>query len=230
MREAGIYKINCILTNKTYVGYSVNLKRREKEYIKLNIPNQIILKESIQIYGWENHKFEIIEYCDIQFLKERERFWIEYFDSFKNGLNGNRGGGGPLIHSKETRLKISKKSKLNKGKRINSHWKGQKLSDEHILNNKNNKGKRINSHWKGKKRSEENCIKLSKSKKNKPNLLNAKSIIQYDLNGKIINEFDSIEKASKQLNINPTGISNCLIKIKQGKKATSGGYIWKYKI
>ena len=54
---------------------------------------------------------------------------------------------------------------------------------------------------------------------------NMKSIIQYDKNDNIINDFKSITDASKKTNISITSIANCL----KGLSKTSGGYIWKYK-
>ena len=52
-----------------------------------------------------------------------------------------------------------------------------------------------------------------------------KSVVQYDKNDNIINDFKSITDASKKTNISITSIANCL----KGLSKTSGGYIWKYK-
>ena len=51
-----------------------------------------------------------------------------------------------------------------------------------------------------------------------------KKIKQYDLNGKLINIFESIKQASEITGISYTGI----IKAAKGKIKTSGGYIWHY--
>lgn len=53
----------------------------------------------------------------------------------------------------------------------------------------------------------------------------AHGVVQFDLNGNYIKEYDTITQASKE-----TGV--CLSKISavaMGKRKTSGGYIWKYK-
>lgn len=52
-----------------------------------------------------------------------------------------------------------------------------------------------------------------------------KLILQYDLNGNFIREWESIELASKSTNINRNGITGCAI----GRYKQSGGFIWKYK-
>ena len=52
-----------------------------------------------------------------------------------------------------------------------------------------------------------------------------KSILQYDMSGNFIKEWDSIANASKELKIG----SNCITTCCKGKYKSSGGYIWKYK-
>jgi group I intron endonuclease len=149
----GIYKI-INPEGKVYIGYSKNIERRFKEYLTLRCKTQKFLKDSIQIYGIENHKFEIIEECCLENIKEKEKYWIKYYDSYFNGLNSNKGGGGVITHSNESKNKISisktgqkdsietkiKKSKSHLGIKHTSHINGdqhkktgQKDSIETIL-------------------------------------------------------------------------------------------------
>lgn len=83
----GIYKI----TNpkgKIYIGQSINIERRFKEYKKSLKKQQIRLFNSIKKYGYENHKFEVIEECAIELLNEKERYWQDYYNVLsKRGLN-----------------------------------------------------------------------------------------------------------------------------------------------
>lgn len=66
--------------------------------------------------------------------------------------------------------------------------------------------------------------RLNKFGKDNPT---CKPIIQCDLNGNKIKEWDSITQASSELNISFTNIAKCC---KGGKyRKTAGGYIWKYK-
>lgn len=221
----GIYKI-INPENKIYIGCTSNLSKRIKDYEKCLIKTQPLILESIIKYGWDNHKFEIIEYTND--LIKREKYWISFYNSYQNGLNSNNGGGGVKKHSLKTRKLISEKGLSNKGNRVKSHWKGKKKPKyigEKI--SKTKKERKIKSHWKGKKRGKEFGLKLSKSKKNKPNLLNRKVIYQLDKNNKVIKKWDSITEASIGLKCNPTGISNALIK---GIKYTSAGYKWVYNL
>ena len=110
----GIYKITSP-SNKIYVGQSINIERRFKEYqiYKASISIGSKLFKSFQKYGVENHRFEIIEECTLEQLNEQEIYWGHRFNTLgKNGLNlrlGNAKG----ICSEETKKKIGKG---NKGK------------------------------------------------------------------------------------------------------------------
>ena len=104
----GIYKI----TNpegKIYIGLSKNIKRRWLDYKNsTSMSNNSFLKESLKKYGYSNHIFEIKEECTLEELRSREKFWINYYQSNKTGLNGNKGGCGPGSQTIESKDKISK--------------------------------------------------------------------------------------------------------------------------
>lgn len=53
----------------------------------------------------------------------------------------------------------------------------------------------------------------------------AKSIIQLSKDGEYINEFETINQASRALNINASHI----IEVAKGKRKSAGGYVWRYK-
>lgn len=73
---------------------------------------------AIKKYGWDNFAHEIIEknIATPQEANEREKYWIKYYDSFKNGYNATEGGSGATGHivSVEARRKLSEASKGNK--------------------------------------------------------------------------------------------------------------------
>ena len=45
-------------------------------------------------YGYNHFSIEQIEECPNELLQEREKYWIEYYDSYKNGYNATLGGEG----------------------------------------------------------------------------------------------------------------------------------------
>lgn len=142
-----------------YIGKTTNsLRKREREH-QYKYGYDIVL--------------ETLDECrnDKQIWKPLECYWIQQFKAWGFELvNQNEGGGGPELHSKESRLKIS-------------------------LNRRN--------------------------KCNKP-------IIQYDLNGKFIKEWNSISEADliiRNKKEGSTSIGSCL----EGKTSKAYGYIWRYK-
>lgn len=63
--------------------------------------------------------------------------------------------------------------------------------------------------------------KVSRSNKLK------KKVLQFDINGNMLQEYNSIAEASKITNVDRKGISNCINK--KNNRKTAGGYIWKLK-
>lgn len=62
MKIIGIYKITSP-TNKVYIGQSININRRFKEYLNiLKSKGQTKLYHSFNKYKIENHTFEILEH------------------------------------------------------------------------------------------------------------------------------------------------------------------------
>ena len=91
-----IYKIQNILNNKVYIGQTI--KTVEKRFIQhKNNSNksyfsQIVLYKAFNKYGIENFNCEVVEEIDNSKLDEREKYWIEYYDSYFNGYNSTLGG------------------------------------------------------------------------------------------------------------------------------------------
>ena len=137
-----IYKITSP-SGRVYIGQTLDLSRRKSKYKRLDCKQQPKIFNSIEKYSWESHLFEIIEEIqnpDKKSLNEREKYWIEYFNSMENGLNCTGGGDSKSI-SPETIEKI-RQSKIGK----TSPNKGNKMSDEQkqkisksMLGNSNNR-------------------------------------------------------------------------------------------
>lgn len=53
----------------------------------------------------------------------------------------------------------------------------------------------------------------------------SKTVLQFDKNGKFINEYQSINDASRKTGIDCSTIT----KVCKGKKKSAGGYVWRYK-
>lgn len=129
----GVYSITNKLNNKKYIGKSDNIYVRWDEHRKdLNkcVHHNKHLQRAWNKYGEENFIFEIVEKCkndDIAY--QRERYWVRYYDSFKNGYNMNEGGTGGLGYT-HTEENIEKMSKLQK-ERMKNPKAREKLSQAH---------------------------------------------------------------------------------------------------
>ena len=91
---SGIYKIVNQSNMKAYIGKSVRVKARFAEHLKnalSDTPTQEIHKE-MKNYGVWNYTFELLEQCDKNKLSEREKYYIDLFDTNNYGLNRSAGG------------------------------------------------------------------------------------------------------------------------------------------
>ena len=157
----GIYKITSP-TGKIYIGQSVDIKRRWAYHRCLSDSYHInILYRSFIKYGVDNHKFEILEQCDSKLLNEREKFYIEKYDTFQtlNGMNLTKGGDNKVKFAEST---IQKMSLAKKGKRP-VHLIGHTHSDKtkELLRQKSIG----NKNWLGKHHSEETKAKIREKRK-----------------------------------------------------------------
>ena len=91
----GIYKITCLINNKSYIGQSVSIKRRwttHQRELARGIHYNQYLQNAYNKYGKDSFTYEILELCPKEKLNERERFYVKIFDSFENGYNCDLGG------------------------------------------------------------------------------------------------------------------------------------------
>lgn len=152
--DSGIYKI----TNpegQVYIGQSSCLKKRLNRYNKITggLLSQRKIKESIIKHGIENHKIEIIEYCEKSILLEREEFHIQSYGLFNTdkSLNLNSGGRNPRL-SDDSRNYMSQ-SVRNRPESVIEYCK-KRSSETHTGNN----------YRLGKKHSRESKEKISISR------------------------------------------------------------------
>lgn len=85
---AGVYVIECLLTDDKYVGCSSNLRnRRYKHARNVGRAVQKELSKLIKQFGWEAFSFDVLEECDKKDIFERETHWIQ---EIKPNLNRNK--------------------------------------------------------------------------------------------------------------------------------------------
>lgn len=150
--KSGIYKITSP-TGLIYVGEAINLRIRCKYYLNPNrIKKQRALYNSLIKYTADNHKIEIIEFCDKDFLKERERYWQEYYNSVECGLNCflTPTNEKKKVHSQSTKEIIRQKSSGQ-----NNPFYGKKHSEDSLKKISENSKGTNNPNYGGKLKTEE---------------------------------------------------------------------------
>lgn len=205
---------------------------------------------AIRTIGADHFKIEIIEECDNDKLDEQERYWINYYDSYNNGYNSKNGGQNSQIkvnpdyciqyylNNKNQKTLTQITQELGVGTNMLRELlqeKGIRKKQEYILYKnwtEEEKDKIKNDIKNGctldylvktyhhdlkiiKKFIEENNLEIISIKNN-----NKIPILQLDLNGNIIKEWNSIYAARNFYNNRHIG--ECI----NGKRKTAAGYKW----
>lgn len=93
---SGIYKIN-FPNGKYYIGLSTNIKNRMRQHNEShNVESHLPVYHAIAKYG-KITEFELLEKIDkdnIDLMKERERYWIAYYDATNKNKGYNISPGG----------------------------------------------------------------------------------------------------------------------------------------
>lgn len=232
MSKGGIYKITNTVNGKFYIGSTNAFHKRKWEHFdklkKGKHPNKH-LNRSVIKYGVENFKFEILEnILDFSNLLIREEYYINSLRPEYNKRFVPYSNKGIIFGelTEEHKLKISKantgKIRSQEVKNKISEYSKKNLNPDFIYSQKNRKKPekeklQISNTMKGKDVSEQ-CRKACILAKSKP-------ILQYDLEGNFIREFDSSAEAGRVLNIQYKDIHACC------KKGTgkSHGFIFRFK-
>lgn len=93
--KCGIYKITNLITDECYIGQAVDIYKRWNEHCKcglgIDTPPGNKLYKAIQEYGLENFTFELLTECSASELNEKEKYFIELYQSNTFGYNGTGG-------------------------------------------------------------------------------------------------------------------------------------------
>lgn len=193
-------------------------------YVGKTIKPSVRLSQHIFSFKDKNIEMVLLDKVDKSEWKFWEKYWIEQLRYWGFVLeNKNNGGGGPKegipkpegfgvgrTHSETTKQKISKANKGKKGPLgyVRSKKTKQKIS-------------KANSKPKPQGFSQ----KIKNLKQNTPNIKSRKPILQFDLEGNFIKEWDGAITIKKELGINNVSVMQCC----KGIIKTSNNYIWKYK-
>lgn len=93
---SGIYKVTYLKTGESYIGRSVDIGNRWTEHIKSSLSIGTIAHSSfhnrLEKDGIWNYSWEILEELPKEKNNEREKYWINFYETNKYGLNQRDGG------------------------------------------------------------------------------------------------------------------------------------------
>lgn len=243
-----IYMVENKINGKKYVGQTkcLDIETRWKQHRKCDKSSLgTCLFRAYNKYGISNFIFKILCICFDNDTNTNEIYYIKKYNTiYPNGYNLQEGGNNRK-HNPYTIEQIRNSLKGEKSKNFGKHLPietREKIS-ERLRGSKNpNYNKKMPEELKQKirqtissysveKRKEINnkiseSLKLNKNKKVSVSKL-SKKIAQCNLDGSIVNIFDSISHASKELNLDRTTISRCCSD-KYVHYKTCKGFLWKY--
>ena len=226
MVRGWVYCVTCKVNGKVYVGQTIkSVRSRWRDHLKAMERNDTKFYHAINKYGEDQFEVSILEevVCIDKFelkakLNEKERFWIEFLNSKKNGYNSTTGGDGVVgyNHSEETKERLRQIAKTQilhenmikaqKKKGCVAWNKGVEFSAE--VRNKMTKSHLGKTSWnKGKKCDENHRKNLSKAHKGKKCVIRRCPILQIDKDGNIV-EYPSIRALRDVVKINKKAIQN----------------------
>lgn len=209
-----IYKATNLVNGDMYIGLTTKKFRvRQVKHLSLvrkprKNDSNAYFHNAIRKYGADNFKWEIIDIAPeadeesmLMYLSEREKFWIEFYDTYNNGYNLTKGGQGTLgrYHTDESKSKISK---AKKGVSVHTEESKRKLSEAS---------------------SGENHPFWGKFSKDAPRKRN---VIQLTLEGEYVATYPTIKDAHKVFNQDGDGAS--IVQCCKGKYNSIFGFRWMY--
>lgn len=224
-----VYRHTNLINGKVYIGITSQIPEKRWGKNGKNYTESIKFNNAIKKYGWNNFKHEIL----YEGLSNKEAISIEeslilYYQKLNKSYN--------LIPNVYTNLGESRKIKVIVynvyGEYIDTydsiHQAATKLNlTESNINSalKNNYGC-IQIKGMIFLKSEDELHKKLKLVKEKSKYFN-KHILQYNLNGKLLNEYLSMKDCIQKTGYNRSTIMNALHN--KSYKGVALGYVWKYK-
>ena len=235
-----IYKITNLISGNRYIGYTKNtVQYRFKQHIKNAYnPKRPLTKLGAALKHYnpdKDFKVEIIEECDNDKLAEREIYWIAHFNTYPNEYNMTPGGDGGKTIDTQRHREIFKNPVLQYD--LDGNFITEYITSGEAAEKTNTSQEEINrcclrsrnaysaNGFIWKKKNDDTPIEIwVKANKTK---FNKRPIIQYDLDGNIIQEFPSIQAAGAAFNKkSPQGTIG---EVCHGHQILAYGFIWRFK-
>lgn len=146
----GIYKITSP-KNRIYIGQALCIRKRWAAYKNGHHKTQPLLSRSLNKYGVDNHKFEILTTCSIEELNDLERYYQEVYNVLDKRIGLNL----RYTASSDRSGHLSDEHKANISKSLRS---SQKFQEAQKIRAKNRIGYKMSERSKAKMREKKKNI------------------------------------------------------------------------
>lgn len=217
----GIYLITNKINGKKYVGQSTDILYRWGQHISYinKLRHKSLLKSAFQHYGIDNFNFEIIEICSPEELDDKEKYYINKYNTYylaknSNGYNMTLGGNGQNGYGKSVKQYDLDGNFIRIYNTIIEAALDTGVKDSSIVNccakRRNCCGGYMWCY------ADEEIVQPCKRR--------GKRVCQYDLQGNYIRTFNSAAEAGRCVNRERMQISQCC----RSKKGSVAKFQWRY--
>lgn len=221
MRTYYIYRAINKVNRKSYIGKTVDFHTRVWQHKRCYEKEDCKFHDAIKKYGADNFEWEILDTTEDECkANSLEWYYIEKYDSHRNGYNMNNGGVGG--HNARPVVCLTLDGKFVK--RYDSAMSAESIDNfcnSDVLLSCKFPQRTCKNHI---FMFENDYIKYGAREYLKPESSNMKSIIQCDIDGNFVNKFKSVNEAAKITGACRTTISRVLT----GHYKTAKGYIFVY--
>ena len=223
MKTYYVYKATNKLNGKSYIGQTSDFHKRVWQHIRCYEKEDCKFHRAIKKYGVEAFSWEILKQCtsDKESL-ELERFYIEFYNTYRNGYNENKGGVGG--HNAKSIVMLTKEGEFVKRYDSAADAKCDGFSDSNVLmcckkehRQQLCKGYRFMFEDEYLENGAEPYIEI-------PKIVHTKKVVQCDLQGNFIAEYESVQEASEKTGTHRPSLSLNLSK----RYKSANGFIFVY--
>ena len=192
-----IYKYENKINHKVYIGQTTDLVSRKASHRHKSAFVKNKFYNAIRKYGWDNFDFDIIAQIEetsleniTKTLDELEVYFINKYDSMKNGYNSTGGG-----HCYRGRI-VSDEYREYCKNRTYSEETRRKMSiaaSNRVVSDETREKCRINAI---KRNAAFNLLQYKEKRQARLKEVLSKPVLQLDKCGNLINEFPSVKKAA----------------------------------
>lgn len=201
-----IYLVTNKINGKQYVGktkFDINTRWIQHKSEAKRLKPNVYFVRALNKYGCDNFTVKEIEQCSDDLLFEREKYYIKQYDTYNNGYNSTLGGEGNHKYETDDILSL-----------WNDGFTTSEIADTI--------GSCVDTICLTLKANDVTTTEIRSRAQSKISQYKKKAILQYSLDGILLNKFSCIQEAVQQTGYSETSIRD----VCNHHRHSSNGYIW----